>query len=346
MSYPVRSLLVFGLLAALGCSRSAEKLFEVSTDGSTRTPMLAANDAVVVANEAGFLTRISAEGGVLWKVPTPQPIDSRPVEARGMVVATNVAGDWFGALVSNGKVPWRLPRQPLTRGDLLTDGGRVYAVLADGSVRAIDPTSGAILWTKAPPAGAKAPSASGVRVGPNIAVALGDAGIVALSWQDGATAWRANVNAVALTASADGSRLYAATQSGALVALNGASGEQVWTQPLEGVATTRPTLVDSRVYIGVDKVLRAFDATTGEPRETIALDEPVAAPVRTPDVLVVPTAGQQGRVHLFKPGSLTPYDSIRLDSPVRQAPLILNGTLILLTSDGRVLGYRLKPPKK
>lgn len=345
MSYPVRSLLLLALLAS-GCSRSAEKLFEVSTDGSTRTPMLAAQGAVVVGNEAGFLTRIAADGTVVWKVPTPHPIESTPVEARGMVVATNVAGDWFGTQVLTGKVPWRLPRQPLTHGALLTDGARVFAVLADGGLRSLDPTSGAILWTKPPPPGARPPSAAAVRLGAHLVLALGESGLIARAWDDGDIAWQAKVDAVALTPSADGTRLYVATRAGALQSLDGATGKAVWSKELGARATTHPTLIDSRVYVGVEKTLRAFDAATGEDRETITLDEPVGPPVRTPDVFVVPTSGQQGRIHLFKPGSLQPYDSLRLDSPVRQAPLLVNGALFLLTSDGRVLAYRLKPPRK
>lgn len=346
MSVPMRNVLL-SCLGALACSKNAQKLFEISTDGSTQVPMWASPTAVTVANEAGTLMRIGPEGGVLWRVPTPQPLASRPVEARGYVVATNIAGDWFGTAVSTGRVPWRLPQQPVTSGDLVTDGARVFAVLNDGSVRSIDPTSGAISWSRTPPPGAKGPSGSAAWVGTNVVVPLGEAGLWAAAWDDGRTAWRSpSVHGLGLAPTRDGSRVLVTTARGGLVAVAARSGEVLWRQQLGGEATTRPTVIDGRVYVGTGNSLRAFDVATGTPRETITVEEPVAPPARTSEVFILPTASREGRIHLFRPGELEPYDSLELDSPIRAAPVVMGGTVIFLATDGRVLGYRLKSPKR
>ncbi|MDQ3262571.1 MAG: PQQ-binding-like beta-propeller repeat protein [Myxococcota bacterium] len=349
MSSPRFYLRVCSLLLAttLGCSRPAEKLFEVSTDASTRTGMFPLQDGVVVVNEGGFITSVRHDGAVRWRLPLGRELASRPVEARGILVATSVAGEWFGVDAASGRMVWQVPRQPVTRGALLSDGARVYGVLADGGVRAVDAATGAVLWNRPAPARIGAsPLASPILVASGLVVSLGDAGLVSLAWEDGAQRWRSDSVALGMTPAADGKRLFVAGRGQRVSALDAATGAVVWTRAIEADLTTAPTLIQDRLYVGAGSRLLALDPATGEPRWLAELDAPVAPVAVQGTTLLVPTSGKEGRLYLFQPPKTRPYASVRVDSPLRVAPIAFADRVLVLASDGRVLGYRLTPPTR
>jgi len=334
------------LVTALGCSSPAEKLFEVSTDGSTRTGLLALEQGVVAVNEAGIISFLEPDGAVRWRVPIGRPLASRPVEARGVVVGTSLAGEWFGIMASSGKVSWQVPRQPVTRADLVTDGSRVFGVLTNGGVRAVDAATGAVLWNRpAPGKVGEAPLASPVMSGSSLVVALGEAGVVALQWADGALLWRSPVVARGMARSVDGGRVFVAGADKKVQALDATSGETLWSQALEAEVTTGPQLVGDRLYLGLGTRLVGLDPASGEPVWSAELDAPVGPVAQVNSTLLVPTSGAEGRLFLFHLPATKPRASVRVDSPLRNAPVAFGDRVLVPASDGRVLGYRLQPPR-
>jgi len=61
--------------------------------------------------------------------------------------------------------------------------------------------------------------------------------------------------------------------------------------------------------------------------------------------LLVPTRDSQGWLLALKPREGPPVFTLRLDTPLLTRPVVLGDQLFVLGQDGRVLSWRLQPPK-
>jgi outer membrane protein assembly factor BamB len=61
--------------------------------------------------------------------------------------------------------------------------------------------------------------------------------------------------------------------------------------------------------------------------------------------VLVPTRDSQGWLLALKPREGPPVFTLRLDTPLLTRPVVLGDQLFVLGQDGRVLSWRLQPPK-
>jgi outer membrane protein assembly factor BamB len=144
-----------------------------------------------------------------------------------------------------------------------TADGRVFVALEDGTLLAVDGTTGTPVWqVRLPDKATSAPVASGDQ----LYVGAQDGALYALSTLDGAQRWRFSTRApvyAPLTLSAD--ILFLASGDGTLYALNPAGALQ-WSFATGGALHARPTLADGVLYFGsTDSRLYALDAASGQP---------------------------------------------------------------------------------
>ncbi|MGI9332882.1 MAG: outer membrane protein assembly factor BamB [Gammaproteobacteria bacterium] len=144
--------------------------------------------------------------------------------------------------------------QHLNIGPVVVDG-RVYAASRDGTVAALDASSGDTVWesdTDAPISGGPGTGDSLVLVGTS------DGEVLALEMNDGVQRWRSRLSSEILAApKADGGVTVARTVDGKLYGLASADGSRLWVRDhkvpvLSLRGNSAPTLVEGAAIAGLD----------------------------------------------------------------------------------------------
>jgi outer membrane protein assembly factor BamB len=339
-------------VAPSGCRRPLEREFEYSSDGPSRTGLLAVPDGVVLGNESGAVVRVATDGRPRWRMALAREVAARPVVAGEVLVAATLGGDWYGLDVETGAERWRRTGQPAVLTPLCTDGAAAVLVARDGAVRAIDAATGADLWARPPPPGGPREAAAEdsafpapLFTGARYLVALGDAGLWALDPSSGQPVWRHAGGASGLAASAG--RAFTASRRGPVTAVDLATGRTVWSVRPAALPTAGPWLAGDAVWVGVEgNVLVELDPADGRERSSRTLPAPASGVVAHRHLLLVGTSGLEGRLLAFRPGVTAPALSVPLDSPLRAPPLLMGGQILVLASDGRLLGFRARSDRR
>ncbi|NMO23150.1 PQQ-binding-like beta-propeller repeat protein [Pyxidicoccus fallax] len=184
-----------------------------------------------------------------------------------------------------------------------------------------------------------------------LVVSLGDAGLVALSPDDGAQVWRRDVRDVVGMKSWR-QALYVSTRPGRLLALNFQDGSPLWEQSPASSLTGPPSLSLGILWLGAiaeeSPVLVGLSPADGKEVARLPLPDPLVTEVASlrEDLLLVPTRGRQGRlVALRQPGWERVF-SLRTDTPLRTRPVVMGDQVFVLGLDGRVLSWRVPPPEQ
>lgn len=217
-------------------------------------------------------------------------------------------------------------RQKLVSPPIVADG-KIFVKDANGGVRAMDKTSGRTIWqTNLTPEG----ESSGEGFGGGLAY--------------------------------DGGRLYVTSPYGYMIALNPASGDELWRQKVRVPFRAPPAAANGRVFaITQDNQLFAFDGATGTVTWTYrAIAETTvlmqrAAPALQGDVIVAPFSSGEvvalrasnGAVlwadQLGRTGVVTPLAAI---SDVAAAPVIDRGRVYVVSHGGRAAAFDLRSGRR
>ena len=231
----------------------------------------------------------------------------------------------------------------------VAQGKNLLVASADGTLYALDLTSGSVLWTldtegsigAAPALGA---AALGEGRRPTMVVVAGDDGIVRAREADieiEAVAWvspvgtRVRSSPVVLE---DEGLVVVASSDGRVTALSLGDGSPVWSYPKgeRGLGPISADLAasDGVVYVGTEEgELHVLDALTGETRCSTDLSAPIAAnPIVSDGVVYVPT--RANTIYAFPAGTCSGTAPDRLplyvtETPVEVAPAIVGDTMYL-----------------
>jgi outer membrane protein assembly factor BamB len=337
------------LMAA--CRQPTDKRFAFSSDAPSRAALVPLENGVLVGNEAGRVLRLDLAGESPWKVELGREVAAPPTVSGDSVIVGTVGGTLVSLALAQGTERWRLTGQPAVLTPLVSDASAVYVVAPDGSVRAHAVDSGEVRWRRPLPSGAPRleatrPLPSPVLAGGLVVVVLGDAGLFALAPKDGAVRWRRPLAQV-LGLEAQGDVLYVSTRKGEVLALGLADGQVRWRQTPAPVLTSPPGFALGQVWVGTeDNLLLALAPQDGRETARFGLPAPLVTQVAEyRDWLLVPTRGGQGWLVALEPGKGPPAFSLRLDTPLLTRPVVLGDQLFVLGQDGRVLSWRLQPPK-
>jgi outer membrane protein assembly factor BamB len=171
--------------------------------------------------------------------------------------------------------------QPLLSPGLLAFDDAVYASDDAGNVIAFDAATGAERWRYALTTSDGSGQVRGIAPGAGVVYAAGPEGLAAIEVADGSRAWRYRVKSDGLLVDADGffwpievsSSVFGVTSSTgadgaitrAVVALDAATGDELWSTPLpDGASFGQPTSDGTMVVLAPgDGTLVALDAATG-----------------------------------------------------------------------------------
>ncbi len=315
---------------------------DIKVNGSAVT--VASSDGIVASFDAGT-------GAALWRIDV------------GTHIAAGVGSDGrFSAVLTRdnelltldgGREIWRqkLPAQGFTAP--LVAGGRVFVLAADRSVAAFDAQSGRKLWQQQRPGESLVLRQAGVLLAVGDTLVVGLSGrLVGINPSNGAIRWEAPIASPRGTNDIErlvdlvghisrvGDVVCARAFQAAVGCVNAANGTLLWTKPAAGSVGVHG---DEKSVFGVesDGKIVAWRRADGE-RTWVAEGlryRSLTAPLVIGRSIAV--GDELGLVHLLSRDDGAALTRLTTDgSPVAAAPVLANGTLVVVTRNGGVFGFR------
>lgn len=306
--------------------------------GAPARALIPSGDTVWVLAGRALRAVDAATGAVRAEAIAPDPLRSALITGpAGAAAALTTRGE---VLLLDGTAARRLHLPLGVRGLAALDADRLVVVDGAGRLHAVDPLSGAPLWTARATWDAVAP----VRLGGLVIVGRSqDLRAVALA--DGARRWQRRLGAP-ITALAPGrstGRAFVATADGRVHRLDPSTGESVWTAPLRGLG--RPVSLrddaDGLVVLGADAAVR-LDPETGAEGDRVTRPKSAAD---EGDLLgsIACHADRAGLVACAVPGG--PAVWAGSVGPLSLPPVRVDGAVWLAGADGVLHARRLDDPE-
>ncbi len=298
-------------------------------------------------------------------------VTASPVVFDGRIYTLDAAARVSAVSVSGGSTVWRANLVPESEskagsfnlwslggsnavggygGGLAVDNGKLYVATGFGTVSALDPRSGKVLWTKS--LGAPIRS-SPTAVADRVFITTRDGRIVALAGSDGSELWTSKglPEQASLIGSpspaVDGDIVAAPFPSGEVMGVKIGTGETVWTESLTRARgataisamsdAARPAIMDGIVYsVAHGGRLTAAQAATGERLWSINLSSTQAPLVAGEYVFVVDTGGQLQAIN--RRDGTTLWTVNLPGAKTWSGPTLAGGQLWLTSSTGALVG--------
>ncbi|MCG7628449.1 PQQ-like beta-propeller repeat protein [Epibacterium sp. MM17-32] len=317
------------------------------------------------------VSAVSPAGAVLWqRAILPSSDGEGDATGGGIAYAGGVVyvSSGFGILTAldaeTGQQIWRQELGATGSGNPTIRDGLLYLVAGDDTAWVIDTKDGRIAWQlEASPSASNILGAPAPVVGPEISVfAFGSGDLIGTFRRGGFRRWIASVSG-ARTGSAisqisdvtgapflDGNRVYVGNHSGRTAAFDVNSGERLWTA-FEGTFGPLWVAGGSVFFVSDRNRLMRLGANDGTAIWSVDLpgyvkDKPrkraeiVAhhGPILAGGQLVV--ASNDGRLRFFDPVDGSLNRSIVVKGGASTEPVVANGTLYVVTSDGELAAFR------
>jgi outer membrane protein assembly factor BamB len=300
-----------------------------------------------VALKDGSLEAVDLETGTRrWKAQTATT--TAPATGDGFVFVAS--GDEMVALIDrSGDVAWKQGAGAVLAGPTLFDAGMLLVSRTDNEVLALRASDGTVLWRR----DFGAPLAVTVAAaGDRFYLALTDTRVLAVDRDSGEPIWTVTVDNAATGVLALDDQLVIGTRGNRVYSLKPDNGRLRWTWQLGG-DVTGPAFADERhIYVAaLDNVLRALDRKSGNIRWTAPLpSRPLGGPVRTGDVVIVPTLSADIGAYLVETGK--PAFTIKAAGEQGSVPFLRDSVrptatrLVAVSRDGMLQGFaaRYEPP--
>lgn len=310
-------------------------------------------DVVVLASSEGTVTAWSASSGApLWRASAPSPLSAGvgfDGQRAGVITQNNEL-----IVFEQGRDIWRqqLAAQVFTAP--LVAGGRVFVLAADRSVSAYDGGSGRRLWSQV----SRSSDSLVLRQG-GVLLAVGDtlvAGIggrlVGFNPGNGSIRWDVPISSARGTNEVErlvdligpvsrvGEVVCARAYQSALGCVNAARGALAWSKPANGYVGVHGD--DRHVYgVEADGTVAAWRRSSGDRAWSSELlrYRRLSAPLAIGRSVAI--GDDVGQVHLLSREDGSLLNRLATDgSAVAAAPALVNGTLVVVTRNGGVFGFK------
>lgn len=280
-------------------------------------------DSLIVASGFGFVARLdTSDGSEVWKKNLGVPMTGAPTIKDGIIFVSSNNNEVFALDLQSGEPKWSDQAISETARVLGSPSPAaveefVIAPFSSGEIIAYLASNGRRLWTDA------------------------------IS-QTGRFTPISEINDIGSRPVLAGGLVFASSQSGVTVAIDGRSGNRVWSRPIG--STQAPTLSGNVLFVlGTDATLAALSAGTGEAywvtdlrqyknekkkKKRISYSGPILASGR---VLVMSSTGD---LLAFSPQTGEQTDSLDIKDTVYIEPIAAQGKLFLLTDDGKLVAVK------
>ena len=308
------------------------------------------------------------DGTNLWRTPTtPEGAEDSMGGGlgftQGRLFVTTGQGEVIALRAANGHVLWRAKLGKPFRSPPTIADGRVYAVSLDNELNALDLKTGELLWhhngiaESATLMGASSPAVTD----DNVIVAYSSGEIFNLRAQNGRMVWTdvlavpAQVGALPAIADirglpvVDRGLVFAVSHSGRMAAIDLRSGDRAWEADVGG--TNTPVVAGNAVYVlSNDNELIALTREGGRIlwiKQLQRLAKPAerdSAPVFWAGPLLAGgklwLTNTLGQLVAFAPDNGAERVKQRFAAPFFIPPIIADGTLYVLSDEGRLTALR------
>lgn len=302
---------------------------------ASTTADFSGKDIYVLAGANELRALDSRTGEFRWAQQLGQAITTPTVSVEGVVVLGTMESPGFvlyGLDERSGATRWKLALDRRLIPWVVRDGSTVLGATSDQRLVAVDALSGRLLWTTSLPPGPALPPPDRLSRG---ALAVGaDSSVRLFETTTGRERWSARVRDwPGAPLQADG-RVFAATISGQVVALDEHDGRRLWRADLTdsaysgGLAHATGTL-----YVPtLGGTLAAVDAADGRIRWTRSIGEVQAAPTAAQGTLLIGTI--DGDLAILATASGEVLIRFHLGEAVRFSPVAGEG-FVYMVAEGR-----------
>jgi outer membrane protein assembly factor BamB len=299
--------------------------------------------AAYVPLKGGELGAVALDNGaVLWKVALATAFT--PATGDGFVF---VAGDGLVIAVEDrtGTTAWQAPVGGEIAGPVHFDAGLLIVTKADGELLALQGQDGAVVWRR--PIGGPvvvAPTSFGDR----LFVALNDGRVIALARDSGEPLWEFAAGAEVTGMLALEGQVVIGTRGSWVYSVQPDRPRVRWQWRVGASVAGTPVADDDHIYIAaLDNVLRALDRGNGNMRWTARLpSRPAGGPLRTGDVVIVPTVSATIGAYLVDTGkesfTVKAVGEIGGVPFVRETPMVTRPRLVALIRESADQGFALQ----
>ncbi|MEZ5985918.1 MAG: PQQ-binding-like beta-propeller repeat protein [Hyphomonas sp.] len=280
-------------------------------------------DTLIVSSGFGYVAALDANTGAeKWKNPMSSPMTGAPTIKEGRIYVESNNNEIFALSMETGEIEWTDQAISETARVLGSPSPAavedfVIAPFSSGEVIAYLASNGRRLWTDA--------ISSAGRFTPI-----------------------SEINDIGSRPVLAGGIVFASSQSGITIAIDGRSGQRIWSKPIG--STQAPAVTGEQMFvIGTDGKLACLKTTTGEAywvtqlqqfekeekkKKRISYSGPIVASDR---VLVVSSTG-----HLlaFSPQTGEEAGSLKLGDRVYLEPIAVQDKLLVLTDDAKLIAIK------
>jgi outer membrane protein assembly factor BamB len=316
---------------------------------------VAVGNAVYAAGANGSVAKIDAQTGKdIWRVKLHDDL-SAGVGSDGTLTAVGgLKGDVY-VLGADGKQLWTAKAPGEIISPPLVGNGLVVVRTVDGQIVAFNAQTGEQKWNyrnRAVPLNLRV--SSGMTFAGDAAVLAGFPGgaFAAINLQTGDNYWQTpvsypkgvteveRINDVTGPPTLLGSETCAVTFQGQIGCFDANSGRAVWEKAF---SSTSGLAQDDRAVVAADdwSVVSAFDVSNGAPlwKNDKLKNRALGVPFILGHAAVL--GDYQGYVHFLSRDDGTLVARVKTDgSPITAAPVLAGETLVVLTHDGDLYGYR------
>lgn len=311
-----------------------------------------AGNVVTLASADGTVAALDARtGGDIWRTSLAEPL-SAAVGSDGKYAAV-VSRNNALIVMDGGRERWRetLAAQVFT--PPLVAGGRVFVLSADRSVSAFDSSTGRRLWVQQRPGEPLILHQAGVLLAVGDTLVVGLSGrLVGLNPDNGSVRWESPiasargtndverlVELVGRTSRVD-ETVCARSFQAAVGCVNTARGLTIWTQPASGAEGIHG---DADAIFGTESngTLVAWRRADGS--RLWSMDRLKHRKLTAPLLLgrSVVVGDDTGLVHLLSRTDGSPLNRLATDgSAIAAAPVVAADTLVVVTRNGGIYGFR------
>jgi outer membrane protein assembly factor BamB len=308
--------------------------------------------SVTLASADGSVAVVDARtGGDIWRAQVGEAL-STGVGSDGKRVAVVSRGNQLVAL-ADGRELWRQPLAAQVYTAPLVAGERIFVLAADRTLSAYDATTGRRLWTQARTGEPLVLRQGGVLMAVGDTLVAGMSGrMVGYNPNSGTVRWEAPIASPRGTndverlvelvgpTSRQGSSVCARAFQAAIGCVNTERGGVAWSQAANGATGIDgdDTLVFGAESNGVVSAWRRADGTRAWSSDKLQYRR-LTAPLLLGRSVVV--GDETGWVHLLSKEDGSTLNRFATDgSPIAAAPVVAADTLVIVTRNGGVYGYR------
>ncbi|MEO1407964.1 MAG: PQQ-binding-like beta-propeller repeat protein, partial [Pseudomonadota bacterium] len=282
-----------------------------------------AGDQIIVSSGFGFVALLDAENGdEVWRRDLGSPVSGAPTVKDDNVLVVTQNNEIFALSLNTGDVEWS--DQAIAESARVLGAPSVAAIedlvvapFSSGEVIAYLESNGRRLWTDA-------------------------------LTRSGRFTPISALNDIAARPVLSAGVVYAASQSGIFAAIDGRSGQRIWSQPIGSVQA--PALVGEYLFLaGVDGQIVCVASNSGAVIWATQLPRfknegrrrgriSYAGPIVASDRVIV--ASSEGDLIALSPQTGEELTRIDLKGPVFIEPIAVGDQLIVLTDEGRLISVR------